>query len=535
MSRYGSLFVGLGLVAFGSGLLSLILAMAGASQGIFQFSIASFWIFANLVAGLGLLGAGIAANLAQLRERMRSGEARRVRRYGTSAIASTALALAIIGLLAFLSTRYNAKFDWSEAGEHSLSEQTLQVLEDLDQEVELLALFHALEVEPVRRLLDRYAYVSDLVRVRLADPNEHPDLARAIERDQLARGVVHITIGEESTDVTEVTEERVTNAIVRLTRTQDKKVYFVSGHNERKIVGPGAGDASGFELAAEFLRNENYAVEELLLASVDGIPEDGDAIVLAGPTRPFREEEHQALEEFLARGGGMLVMLDPRANTDLSDALARWGVEVGDDIVYSARYSLFLRPNWPFARSYGDHPITRDLREVTLFSIARSVRAAEDADGRFTEIVVSGEDSWAETDLDGSEVGPDPEDPSGPQPLALAGTVELTAGLSTEEGEEDVAAEARPGRLVVYGDADFASNQLINAHRNRDLFLNTVNWLLGEVEHISIRPVRARASSFELSQDEFDQIRLLSLLVMPWGIAILGVFAWWSRRKAPGR
>jgi ABC-type uncharacterized transport system involved in gliding motility auxiliary subunit len=87
----------------------------------------------------------------------------------------------------------------------------------------------------------------------------------------------------------------------------------------------------------------------------------------------------------------------------------------------------------------------------------------------------------------------------------------------------------------VFGDSDFATNQLLLEFRNRDLFLNSVNWLLGDVEAISIRPNQARASRLELSQEQFLQIRYLSLFVLPEAIAVLGVLAWWSRRRAPGR
>jgi ABC-type uncharacterized transport system involved in gliding motility auxiliary subunit len=90
-------------------------------------------------------------------------------------------------------------------------------------------------------------------------------------------------------------------------------------------------------------------------------------------------------------------------------------------------------------------------------------------------------------------------------------------------------------RLVVFGDADFPSNELIEAYRNRDLFLNSVNWLLGDVEAISIRPVRSRASRFALSNEDFTRIRSLSLFVLPEAIAVVGVLVWWSRRWAPER
>jgi ABC-type uncharacterized transport system involved in gliding motility auxiliary subunit len=92
---------------------------------------------------------------------------------------------------------------------------------------------------------------------------------------------------------------------------------------------------------------------------------------------------------------------------------------------------------------------------------------------------------------------------------------------------------ARKARIVVFGDSDFASNELLDAYRNRDLFLNTVNWLLGDVEAISIRPNKSRASRFQLSQEQFLRIRSLALFVLPEALGVLGVLAWWSRRRPP--
>ena len=74
---------------------------------------------------------------------------------------------------------------------------------------------------------------------------------------------------------------------------------------------------------------------------------------------------------------------------------------------------------------------------------------------------------------------------------------------------------------------------MIDSYRNRDLFVNSINWLLGDVEAISIRPVQSRASRFKLSQEDFLQIRSLSLFVLPEAIAVLGVLVWWSRRWSP--
>ena len=78
------------------------------------------------------------------------------------------------------------------------------------------------------------------------------------------------------------------------------------------------------------------------------------------------------------------------------------------------------------------------------------------------------------------------DDFKGPVPVAVAG--EYRAPESFNGADADAPPEGNPARIVVFGDSDFASNQLIGEFRNRDLFVNSVNWLLGDVEAISVRP-----------------------------------------------
>src|SRR5262245_30389478 len=322
-----SLLGALGLVGLVFGLIHFLLLLFGASS--------LLWVYANLGIGLMLIVAWALTNVGALRERMSSGEARRAGKYGTSAILGTAFSLVILGLFAFLSTRYHHRFDWSEAGVHSLSDQSKKLLAGLDQDVEITAFYAPLDMAPVREVIERYAYESPRVKALYVDPNERPELLAkyAISADKLGQGLVHITFGAESVDVDQPTEEKITNALVKLSRTGTKKVYFVEGHAERQIEGPAGAEKSGYERAAEALRNENYQVEKLLLASVPDVPEDADVVVIAGPTRPWLESEHAALRRYLERGGSVLVMLDPRAQTDLVEDVRAWGVNLGDDIV----------------------------------------------------------------------------------------------------------------------------------------------------------------------------------------------------------
>ncbi len=537
MSGTPALLGALGLVAFGFGLLSFLLALFGAPTD-------PWWIGVNLIGGVVLLGAAAAMGLDSLRERMHSGEARRAGRFGSSAILSTLLGIAIVGLLAFFASRHHARFDWSEQKIFSLSEQTRKLLHGLDKDVKVAALFAATDVDPVRELLDRYTYESERFQVEYADPTERPDLLEryAIEPQKVERGVVRIALGEESTLIDEVTEEHVTNAIVKLTRTGSKKVYFLTGHGERAVEKEDAESREGMSGAVKALANENYQVAPLLLASTGEVPEDADVVIVAGPTRPLLPEEHAALSRYLGRGGAILAMLDPRAKTDLYDDLRGWGVALGEDVVVDRSLALFGRATTPFAASYAsDHPITQGLQEPTMFHMARSVQTTGVPGSQFENLVMTSDASWAERDLARFEsegvVGLDPDDLAGPVALAVAGRPAVAAAPAASPPAEadggETPAPPREPRLVVFGDSDFASNATLDAYRNRDLFLNSVNWLLGDIEAISIRPVVARASRFQLSSEQFQQIRTLSLFLLPEAIAFAGVATWWRRRQSP--
>ncbi len=340
MKRWASLLAPLGVVAVAFGLVSVFLMLAGAPTD-------PLWIWGNVVIGALLLAVALVASLDVLRERLHTGEARRASRYGTTAVLSTLLALAILGLLGFLAQRHPVRIDWSEAGVHSLSEQTLKVLEGLPQDVNVTAFVSAGEIQPVRELLERYSYVSPKFKVEFADPTARPDLVEklGVSPDELGKGLVRVAIGSDAVELAELDEEKLTNALVKLTRQGTRKIYFLEGHGERPVKGEGADGKEGFSRAAEALRNENYQVEGLVLAQKGDVPADASVVVLAGPTRMLPEEEHAALERYLERGGSLLMLVDPRTKADVASDLERWGVSLGDDVWWIAcRASSAARP-----------------------------------------------------------------------------------------------------------------------------------------------------------------------------------------------
>jgi ABC-type uncharacterized transport system involved in gliding motility auxiliary subunit len=521
MKALSGLLGALGFVAFGFGLLSALLALF---NPVANFTL----VFVNLVIGVVLLVLAGVTGFDSLRERMASGEGRRAGRYGSSALANTALGLAILAMIAFMSVRYSTRFDWTEQQVHTLTDQTLEVLSQLDSDVEVTAFFNALDDPWVRNLLERYEYQSEHFKLSFVDPNQRPDVVAAmgVGEEDLSRGLVRMASGETSATLKEFSEPEITNNLVKLTRSGAKKVYFVSQHNERFYTGEEGESKDGYSRIVESLRTETYEVEDLVLVAAEEIPDDADAVVIAGPTRPYLEREHELLQHYLERGGSLFVLIDPRAQTDLYDDLRGWGVEMGDDVIVDQLLAVFGQATSPMAVDYAtEHPITLKLRERTIFPMVRSVTLTPEASGAMQTIVSTSDQSWAERDLEAwmktGRAVYDDGDLEGPVPIAVAGRP-LVEGGDPDSPEP---------RLVVIGDSSFVTNEYVDVYLNRDLFLNSVNWLLGDTEFISLRPNTSRASRLQMSIEELDTIQYLALFVVPEGIAVVGVVAWWLRRR----
>ena len=113
-------------------------------------------------------------------------------------------------------------------------------------------------------------------------------------------------------------------------------------------------------------------------------------------------------------------------------------------------------------------------------------------------------------------------------PIAVALTVEVKEAAEAED--DDVAAEKKEARLVVFGDAAFIDNEYIRKMYNADLFLNTINWLAEEEELISIRPKTTRGSRVLMTPKETRDIFYMSVLILPEALLLFGLAIWWRRR-----
>jgi ABC-type uncharacterized transport system involved in gliding motility auxiliary subunit len=484
-------------------------------------------VAAHLLAAAVLLIYAGARSARRLSDLMGSSTARG----GANVVVQTALILAIAGLLAWLSTRPSMQkhWDWTEAQTHSLSQGTIDTLAAIPEDglVEMYAFFTSGAERQAKDELEKYTYASPRVKVRYLDPNQNPGLA---QKFQIANqeGVVVVCNGPCETakgtvKATEVSEQGLTRA-VRQAVSAKKKIYFLKGHGE---ASPSDEKGAGASAVRGGLEDENVTVAELLLANEKEVPADASAVVIAGPDHAVSDRELELLDAYLQKGGSLLVLADPALDTNLEGQLAKWGIELGPEIVVEQQLQLFAGPQLgvqPVVTSYGTHPITEKLAgQPTVFRIARPVRKAEGADVTLTELATTSAQSWGESDVKGllasQPVGLDPATDR-PGPIALGVARELAAPEAGKRG----------GRLVVFGDSDFMRNRYVTQFYNGDLFLNAASWLTGSEEFATIERKRPRVASVSLTLEQFADFRFLALFALPEAILLLGVVNWWRRR-----
>jgi ABC-type uncharacterized transport system involved in gliding motility auxiliary subunit len=191
----------------------------------------------------------------------------------------------------------------------------------------------------------------------------------------------------------------------------------------------------------------------------------------------------------------------------------------------------------PVAASYPPHPITDGFRLLTAYPLARSMSPVEGGVNGHTaqKLVETSSRSWAETNLKGLAGGQPAKQDEGdkPGPVALASAVSAAAttvpapASPAKDGDTPKQAETR---IVAFGDSDFASNGALGVAGNRDLFLNTINWLAQQENLIAIRPRDPEDRRITLTADQMRRIFFLTVLIVPGLVLLAGVQTWWRRR-----
>jgi ABC-type uncharacterized transport system involved in gliding motility auxiliary subunit len=546
----------------------------------------TFWVYAPF--GAGLL-CGVLWFVMRVVASVRGAEGASL--YGLNAVISSIVFLAICSTLYAFARRSEASWDLTREGRRQLSPQTVQVLQRLDRDVDIMCFFvkagdnrTKLPQDKTRRFLELCQRETTRLKVEYFDAQLDPEKLIELNRSGLFRtggeiqsvtgvGTVVLRTGTRQreiplSDVTQRLEERdFTNALLNVTLNANPKVYFLTGHGERKVTVAGP---DGIQKLATWLNNESYQVENHIIMRDSPVIPDDCSVLVINRYSELHPHDTYALDAYVKRGGRLLVMVDPQMlDPALQEAnvhenmrpwlKSRFGVVVGMDLVISQAsgvsmltmlipdfnqvekltkdYVMERDPYGDFRGSFnGRHPITRGMDSSLVLDRVRSVTLDNPMPVGTGGMVLlrTTPDTWAETDfaaLKQGQVNPDPEDMAGPVSIAVAAT------FRTDEPTPDKSG-VKEARIVVMGDTDLSANEVdtqgaygIKLAANSNLLLNMFAWLSEREDLIAIRATAEEDPPIFLTSSQERTIAWVASLGVVQLVALAGAAMYIMRRK----
>lgn len=505
------------------GLLSLIAGLALFNQANLKETAELLQVAGGIILGIGALGLVVA-----WREGLIGFSRTRQARYGANAVLLSLSFIGVVVLLNYLMYRHDTKIDLTANKSFTLSEQTDKVLANLPQDVKITAFYRAnnnARQEALNRLETYRDKANGKLSFEMVDPERQPGLT--LRYNVTSDGTVVLESGSARKEILSSSEEQLTSGILAITRTEKPTVYFLTGHNE--LDPDNADPRTGLNSIKQSLEQENYRVAKLSLAATGNkVPDDARVLVVAGPDRALTAPERTAIQEYIdKRQGDVMLLLPPRNQSGLEGLLGRYGVQIGNNIVIDPGRNIQNDITVPAFTEYGFHPITQDLNQVVVFlPLSRTVGLnTPPANVQGVELMKTTAASWAETNLtENALIQKDSADPAGPLSMAVALTVS-PEGTPPKEGEQP-----KQSRIVVVGNAMFAANWFSRVLGNGDFFLNSIAWLSEADDLISIRAKAPEDRSLQLTNSQERLVFYVSIFGMPGLLLLLGVWIWWRRR-----
>ncbi|HEY0945430.1 MAG TPA: GldG family protein [Opitutaceae bacterium] len=477
------------------------------------------------------------------------------------------LFLTLCGGLNYLALHFTWRYDLTAHRRHSLSPETQAYLENLRQPVHIVVTLSAdseneelaQAYRDVRGLLREYVYATEnnpvgRITVDYLDIYQH---RREAERLKIDRPNTIILLSDQNAkqrvidlDSLYVVENRekkafrgeqaFTSAILEIASPKKKKIYFLTGHGE---MDPNAVDGLyGLSAFKDELMLRNFTVDVVDLAQKRQVPDDADLLVAASPRNKYWPFEEEMLRQYLAtRAGRLILLLSPGGGPHgLDRLLDDWGI-LSDDVVVcdNTRESVTETGDLRITE-FPPHPINQSLRAYGIPLTLGYTRVARPDPGRTLDpgldvqvIAATAATAWGERDyrqqgVPRFDAGVDLKGLPEIDPKDRLGVIVASERKTPAEG---LPFSVRGGRLVVFGNADLASNNRITNPGNQNILLNAVNWTVDRDTQLAIPPRPIDRFQLVLSQQQLARLRYSLLLGVPGAIALLGLLVYWTRRS----
>jgi ABC-type uncharacterized transport system involved in gliding motility auxiliary subunit len=484
---------------------------------------------------------------------------RGVRFGGLSIVVTVVFIAALIGIYSVVKAQ-NWRADLTEQDTFSLTQASRDAMVALGADpnippVEILAFYGVTEAS--RRDQDQLLFEDYVdagngkITYEFIDPEREPVLA-----EQLGVSAGQVAVVGHNQDGTRdlagaqiidlVTQEQLSNAILRVAATGDFRAYVLSVEEGATVEDTGG---EGFSEISTVLSDQlDWTVEQIALTDLISGQVDlsdplinGSVLIIPGGATAIPDEGLAAISDFLSRGGDALIFAATNFEGEPSLATSEsfnnylstnYGLNFSSDVVLDADQAFQGSPFEFFTFDYVQgNSITQAFDTVQdpafVFNYAHPIEATDALPENVTvtglinssatsfakpiDAVIDGQTEQAETD------------PVGPFLLAAASENAQTGS-----------------RVVLVGSQDFATNRFLGFRAfnvlNIDMTVSTVIWATNfedfftRVPPALTRETRPQDTPIFASPQTLTTINLVTVFALPFGVLLLGFFVWSSRR-----
>ncbi len=488
------------------------------------------------------------------------------------------LTLAVVWLIFQLAQQFRVRVDMTEENRYSLTDQTKNLLSRLDDDLyievylegELPSNFLRFQ-KSIRETLEEFGiYANTNVNYKFIDPSlaQSAQARNKYYQDLMKKGLqptnlnyskdgqtsqkwvfpglilsykgrersINLLKGNRSSSPEEMINQSIegieyelASAIIQLSELRRKKVGLIVGHDE-----PDTAQLAGFSSVVL----SKYDLFRVNLPQRNTPITGYDLLVIAKPTSSFSEQEKYLLDQYVMKGGKLLMFLDAlRVNmdsasgdgtvaipyeTNLTDLLFKYGVRINQDYVVDLNCGDFpivagnignqpqIRmlpwPYFPIITNYGDHPMVRNLDAVML-RFASTIDTVKAVGIKKTPLMLTS----AHTKVMGapvvvsfndlqSELLPD-KFQSGPKPVGYLLEGAFTSLYKNKfppsgMNKSEMISDGKESKIVVISDGDLIRNELSledgkpmslgveayskTRYANEDLLTNIMDYMLDD-------------------------------------------------------
>lgn len=328
----------------------------------------------------------------------------------------------------------------------------------------------------------------------------------------------------------DVTEEKLTNAIINVTIENKPKIYFLTGHNSYS-------DAS-FSAIRSKIEDESNEVYTLNLLIQGSIPEDCNCLIITAIESDLTEMERDAIINYSNNGGKILLLADSEygqeTKPNFQEILNLYGFSISKVILLEQDKDrmVYAMPQYIIA------PITSTINGKTNMNLNmcaifsgriefKDDNTLSNIGVTYTTIAQTSDSAFLRTNFQTTSTSKMDQDEDAPNSIIGALVTRTLGGGKTAQ-------------MIVYSNAIFATNQQISIDgihyvyandlcNNIDVAINSVSYLTEREDTITIRKDEDSVT-YTVTQSQHNLIMAIIFLV-PLAIIIVGIVVWQIRRR----